>query len=70
MNSHARQTLDVLRELTQMFPGQDPIRTAAAFTDVSKHLVALQTVDVDAHIVPKREKLPDLQENNQAERQP
>lgn len=55
MNSHARQTLDILKELTQMFPDQDPIRTAAAFTDVSKHLAALQTVNIDAHVVKENQ---------------
>lgn len=51
MNSHARQTLDVLKELTQMFPGQDPIRTAMAFTEVSKHVASLRTIDVEARNV-------------------
>lgn len=66
MTSHTRQTLDVLKELTAMFPGQDPIRTAAAFTDVSKHLAALQTINVDARIVPDHAALPDGKENDQS----
>lgn len=63
MTSHARQTLDVLKELTAMFPWQDPIRTATAFTDVSKHRAALQTINVDARIVPDRDARPDGKES-------
>lgn len=38
IRGNAADTLFILREMAALFPGQDPIRTAAAFIDVSKHL--------------------------------
>ena len=60
MDNHLREALDVMKELTAMYPTHYPTTIAEAFVHVSKHIMQLRTVNIDAKVVldyQRREKI-------------